>query len=867
VKSSSIFSVMFGLTVLGAGSESVLAQTSIAVPARNFCVDSGINVSRGDSLQFSASGQGSYGYEGSPVNSTPLTNPDGDRFVNGVNIGKKDDPNAIYQGFIGGLVGKVGANGNYFFIGGRNQLSMGQSGRLFLCYNDVANSFNNNTGGYKVSIDRIRDPNQQNTAGRSLSPSQQAQTERAPQVSQNINQFNRFEIGKLSTGERVLRVSREVMLQSPFLEAIRRPIRNSATEIDRPIDGIFVWDGSQLLFAGYDVESISDFKVGNQSYWVTRVRSQDGSGKVEVSQPKFVSSKVANINTSNYQFIRQFKQDYTINGFFYVTIANGNGLNVEAITYLVDLRITAANPNQNVVVCESSRYQELRNGNSTTQENPDCRTGQQAMARISPSPSQQTNTGRSLLLQEQGVLASGDSVLPSDNSLYDQYTFQGRAGQSVTVTVESSDFDTYVAVFSPDGKLLGKNDDINQSSKNSDLTVTIPSNGTYRVIVNGYDNKSRGRYALSVSTPTQQSATNPAPSQRQQDATGRSPSSSQQTPTAGRSPSPQQNPQRQTPTKGEDTIVYNNIVCTGKTRNLLGQESPASCRSKEADSRLIFNSITWERQADRSIKVEMKVFNQGSAEALIEIYDSKNRLVDLKIIDGNKPPTGLMDSGIDMFTRFPKSLFNQYPLTDSRKNLNEQEFSDNKKNSIIIPSGGSLKITKSSNQAFRYNAALLSLEIALLYSGDPKFAEDETVKQFLKKFAQEAYFSPTSKATINLFKSEPSAQAMFRMDVVDPKKAAVLLQQFVQYTVTIESDPSKNPFIGAFLDVYKDVGNIGLEIALDKFILPGLGTFAKNTRITGSTLNTFARAADLYYATAAGEKATITLQDAERLRN
>lgn len=499
--------------------------------------------------------------------------------------------------------------------------------------------------------------------------------------------------------------------------------------------------------------------------------------------------------------------------------------------------------------------------------NPAPSQRQQNATGRSPSPNQQTNTGRSLLLQEQGVLASGDSVLPSDNSLYDQYTFQGTAGQSVTVTVESSNFDTYVAVFSPDGKLLGENDDINQSSKNSGLTVTIPSNGTYRVIVNGYDNKSRGRYALSVSTPTQQSAINPAPSQRQQDATGRSPSPSQQT-TTGRSPSSnQQNSQRQTQINGDDTIVYNNIVCSGKTRNFLGQESPASCRSKEADSRLIFNSITWERQADSSIKVEMKVFNQGSAEALIEIYDSKNRLVDLKIIDGNKPPTGLMDSGIDMFTRFPISLFNQYPLTDARKNLNEQEFSEKKKNSIIIPSGGYLKITKSSNQALRYNAALLSLELALLGLGDPKFAEDETVKQFVKRFAQEAYFSRTSKATINLFKSEPNTQVMFRMDVVDPKKAAELLQQFVQYTVTIESDPSKNPFIGAFLDVYKDVGNIGLEIALDKFILPGLGTFVKKTRIAGSTLNTFARAADLYYAKAAGEKATITLQDAERLPN
>lgn len=134
-------------------------------------------------------------------------------------------------------------------------------------------------------------------------------------------------------------------------------------------------------------------------------------------------------------------------------------------------------------------------------------------------PNQQTNIGRSLILQEQGVLASGDSVLASDNSLYDQYTFQGSAGQTVTITVESAEFDTYVAIITPDGKLLAENDDINQSNKNAGLTVTLPSNGTYRVIVNGYDNNSRGRYAVSVSTPTQQTVTGRSPSPNQQTAT------------------------------------------------------------------------------------------------------------------------------------------------------------------------------------------------------------------------------------------------------------------------------------------------------------------------------------------------------------
>jgi hypothetical protein len=205
--------------------------------------------------------------------------------------------------------------------------------------------------------------------------SQTKLVDRTFQVAQNTNQFKRFEIGRLSTGEKVLRVPREVMSQSPFREAIQRPIRNSATEIGRPINGVFLLDGSQVLFAGYDVESILDFKAGNQSYWVTKVRAQDGAGRLELSQPRFVNVKVVNINTSQYQFIDDFKKDNEVNGFFYASTRNGNGWNVEVVTYLVDLRIAVANPDRNVVVCESSRYTQLRNGVSPTKNNPNCKPG------------------------------------------------------------------------------------------------------------------------------------------------------------------------------------------------------------------------------------------------------------------------------------------------------------------------------------------------------------------------------------------------------------------------------------------------------------------------------------------------------------
>ncbi|MCA1991565.1 MAG: trypsin-like peptidase domain-containing protein [Coleofasciculus sp. S288] len=102
------------------------------------------------------------------------------------------------------------------------------------------------------------------------------------------------------------------------------------------------------------------------------------------------------------------------------------------------------------------------------------------------------------ILQEEGILGPGAPVLPTDGSLYRQYRFEGRAGQSVTISLASPDFDTYVALLDSDEQLIAENDDISQSNPNSELTITLPRTGTYSVIVNAYDRTGRGRYRLTV---------------------------------------------------------------------------------------------------------------------------------------------------------------------------------------------------------------------------------------------------------------------------------------------------------------------------------------------------------------------------------
>lgn len=99
---------------------------------------------------------------------------------------------------------------------------------------------------------------------------------------------------------------------------------------------------------------------------------------------------------------------------------------------------------------------------------------------------------------EQGALEEGDNKLPADNSFYDIHAFSGTAGQSITIAVESEDFDTYLFLLDPANEQIAENDDLAEGNSNSTITLTLPSDGIYKVIVNSYDEDGKGSYDLSV---------------------------------------------------------------------------------------------------------------------------------------------------------------------------------------------------------------------------------------------------------------------------------------------------------------------------------------------------------------------------------
>lgn len=95
----------------------------------------------------------------------------------------------------------------------------------------------------------------------------------------------------------------------------------------------------------------------------------------------------------------------------------------------------------------------------------------------------------------QGRLEQGDQTM-NDGTFADVWTFQGNAGQAVTIDVMSDDFDAYGQLLDAAGNRLAEDDD-SGGNLNSRITFTLPATGQYQIVVNNFgDSRRTGLYRL-----------------------------------------------------------------------------------------------------------------------------------------------------------------------------------------------------------------------------------------------------------------------------------------------------------------------------------------------------------------------------------
>ncbi len=101
------------------------------------------------------------------------------------------------------------------------------------------------------------------------------------------------------------------------------------------------------------------------------------------------------------------------------------------------------------------------------------------------------------LVEIQGSLGAGFPTL-NDGRLYKEHSFTGPAGEQVTITLSSSEFDTYLILLDSQGNKIGENNDARRETTDSQLTITLPNSGTYRILVKANNSTGRGQYTLSI---------------------------------------------------------------------------------------------------------------------------------------------------------------------------------------------------------------------------------------------------------------------------------------------------------------------------------------------------------------------------------
>ncbi len=97
--------------------------------------------------------------------------------------------------------------------------------------------------------------------------------------------------------------------------------------------------------------------------------------------------------------------------------------------------------------------------------------------------------------RHEGRLEAGDAR-GHDGTRYDRYEIEGKAGETMTLMLDSDDFDSVLYVSNPDGTNLARDDDGGDST-NSLAVITPPEDDTYAVYVTALSDGT-GNYVLTI---------------------------------------------------------------------------------------------------------------------------------------------------------------------------------------------------------------------------------------------------------------------------------------------------------------------------------------------------------------------------------
>lgn len=101
-----------------------------------------------------------------------------------------------------------------------------------------------------------------------------------------------------------------------------------------------------------------------------------------------------------------------------------------------------------------------------------------------------------------GRLSASDDQLDS-GEYYETLSYAGRAGQFITISLSSDEFDPYLMVLDPDGGKIAEIDDSVGYGTNIVISLNLPTNGSYTFLVTSFEPGETGSFTLAVQTEPQ----------------------------------------------------------------------------------------------------------------------------------------------------------------------------------------------------------------------------------------------------------------------------------------------------------------------------------------------------------------------------
>ena len=194
----------------------------------------------------------------------------------------------------------------------------------------------------------------------------------------------------------------------------------------------------------FTIFSRNEFTTNGQNYWFYAASYLDGALLFCTSKPNFNQPKPLTSKQIQSQFIDKILRDPNNKTAFIIAVREGNGPEAPVTNYGLEL----------------------------------SNVDRPKLTSLS-------------ILKQRGTLKEGESR---------QHTFQGQAGQSITIDLKSRAFDHNITLFDTSGKNIAEKTGNSQNRRESQLTVKLPSNGTYKIVVKGGDRTSKGSYSLSINS-------------------------------------------------------------------------------------------------------------------------------------------------------------------------------------------------------------------------------------------------------------------------------------------------------------------------------------------------------------------------------